>query len=437
MEIDTKTRDTTWVYPAKYRMGPDYYPFTVSVTGRQTTKSPVTPWRQWREYKEYLESVGRGKGSNDPYYSLLQGMDYGGPFWSKSCTYSQSDPWYKTEGLVANSIVPLYFEGTPVPYAMAAGVNDGAWASDGFFETELSSVGVGMGTTAIARCQPTSPVANVSTFLGELARDGVPQAGSELLKNRIRSFKDLGSDYLNVEFGWRPFVADIRKFLYAIRDSHKILDQYERDSGKLIRRGYRFPLLETPLRTVVRGNTYAQPPMVPQFWDVSSASLYETHAYSRQYWFKGAFTYYLTRGDSTFGKMERWAQEADKLLGVKITPDVLWNLAPWSWFADWIFNFGDVISNVTAFSSDKLTMRYGYIMLDASYKQRYNMDGLRFSDHKPRDRVWQEFHTRVKTRQKATPYGFGLNPTLDFTARQWAILGALGMTQGPGLLKSM
>lgn len=437
MEIHTKTRDTTWTYPLNYRMGPDYYPGTVSITGRQTTKSPVTPWKQWREYKSYLESVGRGKGSNDPYYSLLQGMDYGGPFWSKRCTYRQSDPWYKTLGLVTQSIVPLYFEGTPVPAQTNVGASSDIWFPDSWFQADIDN-SLGVGATAIARCQPTNPVANVSTFVGELARDGIPRAGSELLQNRIRSFKDLGSDYLNVEFGWKPFVSDFRKFLVAIRDSHKILDQYERDSGKLIRRGYRFPLLTTTYTGTPTSPRPAMPAMVPQFWDSQWSPVQGDAVYTRQYWFKGAFTYYLTRGDSTFSKMERWAQEADKLLGIRLTPDVLWELAPWSWFADWIFNFGDVISNVTAFSSDKLTMRYGYVMLHAKMVQKFYMTNeVRFSDHIPRNQIWQEFTTEVKSRQKATPYGFGLDPSVDFTARQWAILGALGMTQGPGLLKSM
>lgn len=437
MNIVEKSRDRTWTFPAKYRLGPDYYPFTVSVTGRQTTRSPETPWKQWREYKSYLESVGRGKGSNDPYYSLLLNMDYGGPFYSRSCTYAQSPNWYDTEGLVGYSPGgPLKFEGTPVPYSMSVGVNDSAWVGDSYFNADLQN-GIGLGATAIARCQPTNPVANVSTFLGELTRDGLPHAGSELLKNRIRSFKDLGSDYLNVEFGWRPFVSDIRKFLYSIKNSHEILDQYERDSGRLIRRGYKFDTVTVDPGHGIYANRPAQPAMIPQFWSNQWAPLQESGEYTKKYWFKGAFTYYLTRGDSTFAKMEKWATEADKLLGIKITPDVLWNLAPWSWFADWIGNFGDVLTNVTAFSSDKLTMRYGYLMAELSYRRRYYQEGIQFSDGIPRKPIWQDFTTTLKTRQKATPYGFGLNPSTDFTSRQWAILGALGMTQGPGLLKSM
>jgi hypothetical protein len=340
--------------------------------------------------------------------------------------------------MVTDYIYPLRFEGTPVPAHMEHGVGGPQWLPESFFENDLQNA-LGVGTTAIARCQPTNPVSSLSGFLGELTRDGLPAAGSELLKNRIKRFRDLGSDYLNVEFAWKPFVSDIRKFLYAIKNSHEILDQYERDSGRIIRRGYKFPpIVATYGPGVLNPYQPAQPAgMVPQFWRNQSAPLMEVDTSTKRYWFKGAFTYYLARGDSTFGKMERWAQEADKLLGIKITPDVLWNLAPWSWFSDWIFNFGDVLSNVTAFSSDGLTMPYGYIMAELSWKRRLYMDGIQFSDGVQRDRIWQDFTTTVKSRQKATPYGFGLNPTVDFTARQWAILGALGLSQGPNRLRAL
>lgn len=434
--IVEKRRDRKWTYPAKYRVGPDYYPTIVSVTGEQFTRSQENNWKQWREYKSYLESVGRGKGSNDPYYSLLLNMDYGGAFFTIDHEYTQSDPWFATEGFVRNYIYDHRFEGTPVPYSLSVGKSDWAWLQESDFTTALQA-GMGYGSTAISRCQPTNPVANASQFLGELSRDGLPHAGSDLLKNRLRSFKDLGGDYLNVEFGWKPFVSDIKKFLHSIKNSHEILKQYERDSGKLIRRSYRFPKITVDSGSGLWNSSPAQPAMTPQFWDTQWAPINYSWNYTQEWWFKGAFTYYLTRGDSSFSKMERWAEEADKLLGIKLTPDVLWDLTPWSWFADWIGNFGDVLSNVTAFSGDGLTMRYGYVMGKFVFDKHLQQDGIRFADHIPRKPIWQNFTTTVKSRQKATPYGFGLNPSVDFTTRQWAILGALGMTQGPGLLKSM
>jgi hypothetical protein len=39
-----------------------------------------------------------------------------------------------------------------------------------------------------------------------------------------------------------------------------------------------------------------------------------------------------------------------------------------------------------------------------------------------------------KRRIKSTPFGFGLSPG-SFTARQWSILAALGMTRGPRSLR--
>jgi hypothetical protein len=124
--------------------------------------------------------------------------------------------------------------------------------------------------------------------------------------------------------------------------------------------------------------------------------------------------------------MKRFSSEANKLLGLRLTPEVLWDLTPWTWLGDWVSNLGDVIHNVSALGQDNLVIKYGYIMQHTKYEREY-----RLSLNKPRIDGVGVYDLKLinerKVRMKASPYGFGL--TWDgFSTRQWAILGALGLS---------
>jgi hypothetical protein len=116
------------------------------------------------------------------------------------------------------------------------------------------------------------------------------------------------------------------------------------------------------------------------------------------------------------------------LLGIRITPEVLWNLAPWSWAIDWFSNLGDVVSNLSDWATDGLALRYGYIMEHKSIYVTYSLVG------KPRFLPEGTFASDViayretKRREKATPFGFGLDWN-TFSPRQLAIAAALGITR--------
>jgi len=126
--------------------------------------------------------------------------------------------------------------------------------------------------------------------------------------------------------------------------------------------------------------------------------------------------------------MSGHAETAKKLLGFDITPEVLWELVPWSWAVDWFTNVGDLIKNVSAFSTDGLVMRYGYIMEHSIARDTYihiGPTGFRSQS------VFCEPYTFVcetKLRRRATPFGFGLNLEA-LTGRQKSIIAALGLTR--------
>jgi hypothetical protein len=249
---------------------------------------------------------------------------------------------------------------------------------------------------------------------------------------------DAGDEYLNWEFGWKPVLADLRAFARSIKDSHKLLDQIHRDSGQNVRRRYEFPVTSnSSVLQDVPGTS-----LTPSFdeglgncdvWMMGSGPSHFklTTEYTKKRVFSGCYTYYVPPAEDFVGKARQYETYANMLLGTRVTPEVVWNLAPWSWAADWFTNAGDVISNYSQFGSDGLTMRYGYITekitcsATATLSCSVNLRGA------PNTAIAlsETLGSTTTQRRYASPYGFGL--TFDgFTPRQQAITVALGLTRG-------
>lgn len=281
------------------------------------------------------------------------------------------------------------------------------------------------GTTAIARSAPGNPAADTVTALAELLRDRPRLPGSALRKRRGPG--GAADEYLNYVFGIKPTIEDIKEIADVYRNQASIVKQYERDHGKRVRRRYRFDPIETRTVTEVSSSFYPSLRHVGAPWDNPSKLMkYET--VERQYSFSGAFRYHLDIGEDLRSRVVRNAQIAHLLYGASFTPDVVWNLTPYSWLVDWVTNAGDVISNITNFALINMVMQYGYIMCETKRTIRYELQSsdIPFIGKN----LWQEFVVHTKQRRKATPYGFGLDPANNFSSQQWAILAALGISRG-------
>jgi len=285
------------------------------------------------------------------------------------------------------------------------------------------------GATAVARCKPTNSVADASVFLGELMRDGLPHlVGSSTWKDRANRARGAGDDYLNVQFGWRPLVNDISSFAYAVRHADAVLAQYERDAGKVVRRRYNFPL-QTPTHNEIVGSQSAwfDPTDSSFLSPVEVGSWIRTTEVVQRMWFSGCFTYHLPTGSDSRSGMTRAALKAKKLFGLSLTPETLWNLAPWSWAVDWFSNTGDVVSNISDAITDGLVMPYGYIMCQTIHKVTFTSRRSGLID--PSVTVPPlTFVTETKVRKRANPFGFGISWNA-LSAFQLSIAAALGLSR--------
>jgi len=340
-----------------------------------------------------LISFNHGRGPYGP-------NDEGGLFYLKKNSYSVKAAAYKK-----STFDGLAFVNKPASYTLLT-------KQTASTESQMNT----FGTTAIARSAPTNPAFQGATFLGEL-REGAPRAiGSGLLKSKARDLRKVGDEYLNVEFGWEPFRNDVIKFCYAVKNSHKILQQYLKASDTKIRRRYYGPRNEQT-NAIAFSNGIVSPSEANTF-----APGYLTDYKLPQSWFSGAFRYHIPMGNGMADRFHRYESEANRLLGTRITPEVVWNLTPWSWAVDWFSDTGDVIHNISVLGSDGLVLQYGYAMNKTLH--RFSIIGTLPNGNA----TSYSFEEKELWRRPATPYGFGID-LHALSSKQVAVMAALGLSR--------
>lgn len=299
------------------------------------------------------------------------------------------------------------------------------------------------GATAISQCAPTNPTTNLGTSIAETFREGIPALpGIQSWKRRTNFLKSLGSEYLNVEFGWAPLTSEVHSVVGAARHHRDIMQNYENGEGKNVHREFDFDD-EVQVWNEDVGDRYLTGCGTPdQFFKGPARCQVIVEKRVRKY-FKGCFTYGGPSKTDSYGRALSFGKEADQVYGISLTPSVLWELAPWSWAVDWFSNTGDVINNVTNFALAGLVMRYGYMMKETSYKMyctwsnaqttlgEYDLSTNQFiGKHDTYQGGGGSFgYEKVeKSRSPANPFGFGVGWE-DLSPTQLAITAAIGITR--------
>lgn len=301
------------------------------------------------------------------------------------------------------------------------------------------------GRKLIAMTTPTAPEVSLAQILGEL-KEKLPAIPTDGFRQNGLTRQEIGGEYLNVEFGWRPLISDVEKAARAVADAGAILRQYTRDDGKVIRR--RAHLGEDKFTVESSGTRELRIPRlnattVTTRFVTAGSSVYGVpivdHTVTNT-WFAGAYSYYLAGAEDFLGKIQLYEQKANRLLGTRITLDTLYELTPWSWLFDWFGDLGTFFQNLSNLQANSTVLRYGYVMHRTEQTRDVTMrltpnPNTTFGVPSRCPAYVTMLGTRVrKQRMKATPYGFGVSLEA-LSPRQWAILGALGMTKGDRKLR--
>jgi hypothetical protein len=234
----------------------------------------------------------------------------------------------------------------------------------------------------------------------------------------------MSGEYLNYQLGISPAVGAFSDLKEAMASSEKTISQLHRDSGKPIRRQYRFPTELHVQEEWGYGFPVSDVPL--NVYQMENGSIRTVTTTSTEVWFSGAFTYYLPKEVG----FQRTLTELDRVYGIKPGVDTAWELIPFSFVADYFSNAGEVLSNLNSFSSDGLVMLYGYVMAKQVVTKRYTWIGRLRKD-------WGDWSTHIVSmeskrttmqRKAANPFGFGVLDS-DLSLRQLSILAALGINR--------
>lgn len=402
---------------------------------KQRTSDISTPiWNKVEKYRKGNHSLW-----TPDQWKLLKNHDFGHEFRSEIINWKYSHP--KVFQLIqGTALSPTGTYAGPLTWPLASFSLNTELQMEGE-EHLLWTLGAGL----IAKTMPKPSEFDLGQALGEIRKDGLPRmVGSIFTRSQTayEGFKALGDEYLNYQFGWAPLLRDVQNLAKVISNSRKILEQRADSVDKLLKRSM---ILDPVVTTNVTTGTSSMlsPWGLGSTMDVPSGSSSlrweQTETTKVETWFSGAYRFFFPDVPEGLEYLAKLEDEANTLLGTRLDPELLYNLAPWTWMMDWFVNFGDPISNLTSLTSDHVNIHHAYIMRRTTVmrerttvepitlKGRYaaNTEGF---GRRHIGRVSNAVSYQRKVRYPASPFGFGLT-FADLTPYQQAILLSLGISR--------
>lgn len=330
-------------------------------------------------------------------------------------------------------------------------------AQDAAFQTSAFDDAKRYRAEGFEKTRPGTPIAGVAQYLAELrdlpklplekgwefmklwmrkhhalqAND--PTFWPRMFKAVLADLRNVDRQWLNVTFGWKPFLADLRKFYYLQRSLDARLQQLVRENGKSKNRRVRLVAERDTTQTVTDysypyANVYGSPPIA-----IGGTTRYTVTSYTQtDVWYSASYRYWVP----DIGSVE-WTKRATiALFGAAPTPDVLYALLPWSWLNDWFSNTRSVINNTFAPNAVyNLTTNYAYTM---RHKVEWDMreahvvhpGSTGFYNVPSVDHVFRSAY-KVETKARLggeNPYGLDYRLP-DLSLYQLSILSALGISR--------
>lgn len=301
-----------------------------------------------------------------------------------------------------------------------------AWTANGLVDV------TSYGPTGWKRYQPLKPTVDLGQTVYELRElprmlmttsKGFADIWRSLGGNRsIFGPKKLADHWLNIQFGWKPFLSDMAK-LYNFQK--KLAAKYRylvNANGKWKKRGGKITSQNDTVYASWSPSAHYTPGLSSAFTSYGSARA-RTRVYNTtklDVWFEGSFRFWIP----DLGSYDEWKTDYISHLGLNISPSLVYNLTPWTWLIDWFTNLGDVIDNYST-QTGQCAAKYAYVM---GHSQRFTkVDSFLPFAGQDLMATW-EFPIERKQRVEANPFGFGLNWD-SLTPVQWSILGALGLSK--------
>jgi len=367
----------------------------------------------------------------------------GGPF--RTLKLKWSSPYYGVHGIgtyVRNDGLQRYVGGFGPP------TNNQFLTSSGLYDLSVVLIEnspafpsmSGLGDKGYSRTKPKLEQASAFVF----AREGgdtprmlktTAKGFSDIWKlmggstsSRIMDPKKIADQFLNQQFGWKPFLSDLRKFDDVIQNSARYIENISNRNGLWTRKRVTLEDVSTDVR-IASGTGVSLAPVLPGEY-FSSQPTWEVREITRSHAYAvGKFYYYNPAFDKSLAdNLSGWnhAMRAITLAGARPTPSNVYKSIPWTWAIDWVSNVGLHVDFISDMLVDSVACQYLYVMKTETKIRRY-IQYLPFPS-RPLTLTFDRF-TESKQRQEGTgPYGFSLSWD-DLTPRQLAIAAALGISR--------
>lgn len=249
--------------------------------------------------------------------------------------------------------------------------------------------------------------------------------------------KKAADHFLNHQFGWKPFLSDLRKFDNVIQNRAKIIEDLSSKNGEYVRR-----------RVTLRDDTTTERISSGNSCILFPNSTFNATTPSTRWWPTGSTAHWELREEvktlvTASGKFRFYRPEFDKaqpdyssgwnsamrhatIAGLRVNPSNLYKATPWSWAIDWFVNVGDHIDHLNDILVDSIACQYLYVM-QHKIRTRKLIQVLPFKS----GAVSLEFSRIIETKQRepiSSPFG----PSLTWetlSPRQLAIAAALGISR--------
>jgi len=308
-----------------------------------------------------------------------------------------------------------------------------------WFNARFSSK-LGTASGAYLKFSPLKPRVDMGQTLAEIRE--VPA----MLKTTARYFLDIwtrkggfmsrripwystgrnhASMWLNVNFGWLPFLGTIRDFYKTTENVTSIIQRLRDHNGLWEKRGGIVEKIESrePYAAKTSATTAWVYPVLNNALGVRSGKSDAYVQISQIVKFSARYKYYipelLPNGKWPVALIAR-------LYGLELSPRLVWDLIPYSWLVDWCFHLGNIIEAATPSKFGQLVTNGAYLTDQATYKYMFSAikrvgDTYGFGS-------WSCDIDRKQRFVSPSPYGFDI-PFEGLSSWQLSILTALGFNR--------
>jgi hypothetical protein len=245
--------------------------------------------------------------------------------------------------------------------------------------------------------------------------------------------KPIASEFLNVQFGWKPFVRDVISVCDVVLNLDEHIKATTKRNNAWQKRSWREEVVGSSslihsegaiaLTRIapLQGNNYIR-------GYTSNYSVFRESV--SEVWYEGVFKFYSAEFDenlqSGYPALRR-ARQLLGLLGGNITPTVLYKVTPWTWLADWFSNIGANVQMLEDQISGQVASKYMYLMRYCHDQYRYYTSSLSFGGEVVSVEATRRLAVKRRV-QSAGNFEFSLRST-PLSGTQLAILAALGITR--------